>query len=126
VNLRCLADPGCPAEIQPFREPRDEGRTAEHAMAEAWTYMFGGEEESVPIVIAQPCCGQFAVAREQVLKRPRSDYQRFRQWLIETPLDDHTSGRVMEYLWHVFFGKEAVYCPDLGRCWCEQFGACKS
>jgi len=55
-----------------------------------------------------PRAAQFAVSREQVLQRPREDYIRFRQWVIDTDKDDATSGRVMEFLWHVIFGKEAV------------------
>ena len=124
VNMRCIHDPGCPAEIQPFREPREDHRTTEHAMLEAWPYMFGGNQSDIPPVIAEPCCSQFAVSKAQVLQRPKSEYLRFRQWLLDTPLDDDTSGRVMEYLWHVIFGKEAVYCPPLHQCRCEQFGRC--
>ena len=42
------------------------------------------------------------------LKRPRGDYERLRGWIVETEKSDALSGRVMEFLWHVVFGKEAV------------------
>lgn len=40
--------------------------------------------------------------------RPVSDYVHFREWIMETELEDEKSGRVMEFLWHVIFGKGAV------------------
>ncbi|KAF1356140.1 hypothetical protein BDV97DRAFT_374020 [Delphinella strobiligena] len=115
ANLRCIPNPGCPDEIEPFREPYDETRTAENAFSEAWRSIFGDQE--IPHVSATPCCAQFAVSKEQVLKRPLSFYTRARRWLQNTPLDDDTSGRVFEYLWHIIFGQEPVYCPDLQQCY---------
>lgn len=122
ANMRCIHDPGCPTEIQVLRHEAD--RTAEHAMRDAWPYMFGGSEFDIPERIGQPCCSQFAVSKTQALERSRADYRRYRQWMLDTPLDDVTSGRVFEYLWHVIFGKDPVYCPPLQQCWCEQFGRC--
>lgn len=104
VNLRCEWGPGCPDEVQPFRQL--DGRPAEIAFAGAWMRMFNNTE--VPEVVATPCCGQFAVTREQVLTRPLSDYETYHRWLMDTELDDETSGRVFEYLWHVIFGQDPV------------------
>jgi hypothetical protein len=106
ANLRCIPNPGCPREVQPFRKPPEEHSTIEVAMPDAWFQMFNNTD--VPHTLATPCCGQFAVSRDQVLKRPLSDYIRYLDWLIRTPLDDATSGRVFEYLWHVIFGREPV------------------
>ncbi|KAF4210240.1 hypothetical protein CNMCM8980_004719 [Aspergillus fumigatiaffinis] len=106
ANLRCGWFPGCPDEVQPFREPRNEERHAEHAFPDAWHYFFNGTK--VPEVVAVACCAQFAVSRKQILERPLSDYLRYHQWVMETPWDDDTSGRVMEYMWHIIFGKEPV------------------
>jgi hypothetical protein len=75
-------------------------------MPDAWRSLFGNDQ--VPTVIASPCCAQFAVSGERVLKRGREEYEGYLKWLLETPLDDFTSGRVFEYLWHVIFGMEAV------------------
>lgn len=63
---------------------------------------------SVPEEVGAACCAQFAVSSEQVYKRPRSDYVQIRQWLIDTDRDDAHSGRIMEFLWHIIFGKNAV------------------
>ena len=110
ANLRCMANPGCPAEIQPFRpaEERDPLRPQEAAMSDAWKELFGDDESDVPRIIAAPCCGQFAVSKEQILERRKDEYERYLKWLYDTPLDDFTSGRIFEYLWHIIFGKSAV------------------
>lgn len=106
ANLRCNFIPGCPDEIQPFRNPRDEGRTTEHAMLDAWPILFNNSD--IPEVIATPCCSQFAVSRARVRERPLSHYVWFHKWIMETELTDDVSGRVMEYLWHIIFGQDPV------------------
>ncbi|KAH8904645.1 hypothetical protein BR93DRAFT_980396 [Coniochaeta sp. PMI_546] len=61
--------------------------------------------EGVPGRIAAPCCAQFAVARERVVRRGREWWVRLRGWLIDTPLGDLESGRLMEYTWHLWMGE---------------------
>jgi hypothetical protein len=78
-----------------------------------------------PKEVGAACCAQFAVSREQVLQRPRDDYIKFRQWVIDTEKDDASSGRVMEFLWHVIFGQEVFCsCPDEELCYCQVYGKC--
>ncbi|KAF7586235.1 hypothetical protein BBP40_009203, partial [Aspergillus hancockii] len=86
ANLRCNPNPGCPDEIRPFRETRDEERLPELAFPKVWEAFFNNTD--VPEVVATPCCAQFAVSRTQVLQRPLSSYQRYHQWLMETELPD--------------------------------------
>lgn len=104
TNLRCDWSPGCPDEVQPFRQLA--GRTTEIAFAGAWIRIFNNT--NVPEIVGAPCCAQFAVSKKQVLARPLSDYQHYHNWLMETELDDETSGRVFEYLWHIIFGQDPV------------------
>ena len=78
----------------------------------------------VPEEVGQACCAQFAVTKEAILSRGLAEYKHFRQWLVHTTLDDDTSGRVFEYLWHIVFGKEPVFCPEAGECYCKLFGLC--
>lgn len=106
ANLRCQDSPGCPDEIQPFRSPARAGQNAEHVYAQAWQELFNNT--NVPQVVAVPCCSQFAVSRDQVLKRPKSDYDRFYHWVLNTPLSDDLIARVMEYTWHIIFGRDPV------------------
>lgn len=123
ANMRCIAIPGCPDEVQILRD--DPERTHERAYKQAYKFMFQVSDDSVPQVVGTPCCSQFAVSKARILMRPLSDYQRYRQWLIDTELTSDVSGRVLEYMWHIIFGKNAVWCPNLHECWCEQFGRCE-
>lgn len=122
ANLRCSHIPGCPDEIKPFRN--DSTRIFEVPFADAYTDLFGGDYSTVPQTVGVTCCAQFAVSKAQVRARPKSDYLRYRRWLMETDLHDEISGRVFEYLWHIIFGKPPVWCPDEKTCRCELFGRC--
>jgi Protein of unknown function (DUF3431) len=87
--------------------------------------MFGTGAE-IPPRVGAACCSQFAVSRNQVLQRSRGDYKRFRDWIIQTDVGDDVSGRIMEYLWHIIFGREAVFCPYLEECYCRTLGKCET
>ncbi|KAK6832393.1 hypothetical protein RU639_003988 [Aspergillus parasiticus] len=120
ANLRCNPNPGCPDEIRPFRGSSDEEHLPEQVLPEVWKTFFNNTD--VPEVIATPCCAQFAVSRTQVLQRPLSSYVRYHKWLMETELPDDVSGRVMEYMWHIIFGQDPVYCPDIYQCYEDVYG----
>lgn len=108
VNLRCVWTIGCPAEHHPIKEyeavlgelaetlPRD-SRTGS-VFKEAFEVLFPGK--AVPEAVGVSCCAQFAVTGDKVRQRPKSDYEAYRRWLMETELPDDISGRVMEYSWH--------------------------
>lgn len=104
VPLRCTWLPGCPAEFRPLA-PKEKGPEdrdhAEKAYAAAFKKLLPGMP--VPDSIGAPCSAQFAVSREQVRLRPKSDYERIRKWLLDTELPDGVSGRIMEYTWHSKF-----------------------
>ena len=125
VNLRCNLNPGCTKAYK---------RLKSHVDREVWEQIFGGtktmpmmepfqnetaEELTSPrldnekakhmnVGVASACCAQFAVSRDQVLRRPLEDYVRIRDWLIKTDRDDASSGRSLEFVWHVIFGKDLV------------------
>ena len=128
ANLRCSNEVGCPDEVQPWREPPDPEKHAEHAYPYMYADFFdlpmSEVREQIP-VIASPCCAQFAVSKQQILKRPKSDYEHYMRYLEETQYDDDTSGRVMEYMWHIIFGRDAVFCPEPRECYCELYGFCQ-
>jgi hypothetical protein len=106
ANLRCVGDPGCPHEVMPFRDPPEQHRTTEAVMPGVWQDLFNNTD--VPHILATPCCAQFAVSSKQVQKRSLDEYKKYYTWLMETPLDDATSGRAFEYLWHILFGQDPV------------------
>lgn len=126
VNLRCNWNPGCkkgstPKHVSPrvweelFNDtstPRlDEARRWNAGRPQSISSSMAGESDEVIHLRGQTaaaCCAQFAVSRQQVLRRPVEDYIKFRDWVIHTEKNDAQSGRVMEYLWHVIFGKDSV------------------
>ncbi|KAJ5640160.1 uncharacterized protein N7484_008022 [Penicillium longicatenatum] len=120
VNLRCQLSPGCPAEMQPFRNPPKPGDNGEKHYADAWKELFGNTK--VPEIIAAPCCSQFAVSKEQVLMRPLSDYKRMYNWVLNNDLPDEVTSNIMEYSWHIIFGKDPVFCPDVFQCYADVYG----
>lgn len=105
VNLRCVWIIGCPNEIRPHEDAAHEaleGEGGEPTTKEVYKQSFQEllPELSVPEIVAVSCCSQFGVTRDTIRRRPREDYTRFRQWLIDTPLEDERSGRVFEFSWH--------------------------
>ncbi|KAK4555728.1 hypothetical protein LTR86_006948 [Recurvomyces mirabilis] len=127
ANLRCRADPGCPAEIQPWREPFDADRDTEHIYPFVYGTFFNKTFDQYRTeieIVATQCCAQFAVSRDQIRVHLRSEYVRWRQFVIETEFSDALIGRVLEYMWHIIFGRQAVQCTEVRKCWCEVFGRC--
>lgn len=129
VNLRCVdVLPGCPDEVQPWRDPPDIEKTAEHVFPYYYAGMFNvslAQVRAQASVVAQPCCAQFAVSKEQILARPKEQYEHFVEFLENTVQDGHedeTAGRVMEYMWHIIFGQEHVFCPRAVDCYCDVYG----
>lgn len=66
-----------------------------------------GKRRKLPKRIAAPCCAQFAVSKEMVRRRGRREWEGLREWLIRTEVGSRESGRVLEYTWHLWFGREA-------------------
>lgn len=125
VNLRCTWTLGCPVEIHPFD---DEGNQDDYKKT-ASVYKQSFEEllpgEPVPEAVGQSCCAQFAVTKSAIRSRSRAAYQQMRQWLLDTTLPDHVSGRVFEYLWHIIFRTTPIFCPNADVCYCKLFGLCE-
>lgn len=101
LNLRCVWVLGCPAEIHPLADAVNPAQTQAHAghhYKQAFTELFPGRE--VPEVVGVSCCAQFAVTREKILEQPLEYYERIRDWIFGTQLEDSISGRIIEYSWH--------------------------
>lgn len=122
MNLRCQTDPGCPAHIRPGMTVEDPQKEEEVLMARAFAELFPGEP--IPLILAQPCCAQFALSRKAIRAVPREELIRHRQWLIDVKIRDSMSGRIFEFLWHYIFSKQPVLCPDQVLCYCESYGLC--
>ena len=121
ANLRCVWIMGCPSELK--LDAVNSTASTQMVYFDVFKELFPGEP--IPSVVGVACCGQFAVSREKVHERSLEDYRRYRQWIFDTSEDDHVSGRVFEYTWHMIFGKSPVYCPKAKECYCNTFGLCR-
>jgi len=125
-NTRCHHEPGCPDWLRldrPDSELDTHRKMEEKSFSTAvWQELHPGAP--LPHAISQPCCAQFAVSRERIQANPRSEYIRYRQWLLNTPLDDIMSGRVMEYTWQYLFTGQPEVCPAMNTCYCDGYGVC--
>lgn len=117
VNLRCNPNPGClsPAtdriswvtdEVwrEVFAVTSTSGNSTQNSYS---TVPVSGRSAAVaqqqqvlkaPELVSAACCAQFAMSRDQVLKRPLEDYIQFRDWVIKTDRNDQSSGRA----WSIF------------------------
>lgn len=122
MNLRCRWFPGCPDWIHPGHLQENGGKMEEWELGQVWSELF--PQDAVPQLLAQPCCGQFALARERVLTIPQDKFIHYREWLLQTDLPSCLSGRVWEYLWqYVFLGTNTL-CPNQHVCYCDGYGIC--
>lgn len=122
MNLRCHWMPGCPNWMHPGAVDEDHNKMEESVIASAWAELF--PDRPVPEVLAQPCCSQFAVSRDQIRTTAKKSYIMYRDWMLATSLRDSISGRVWEWLWHVIFTGESVLCPNMYTCYCDGYGVC--
>lgn len=122
MNTRCHWDPGCPEWLHPGATQANINKQEEEVLAEAWSELF--PSDPLPAVLAQPCCGQFAVSKDRIQTLPKARYEFFRNWLLKTTLSDYLSGRIWEYLWHYLFTGQNSYCPTEHACYCDGFGIC--
>ena len=112
ISLRCDWYPSCPREMRPVQHdaviwgPGVHTKGTEAAIHGNWKLLF--PDEQIPGTLASPCCAQFAVTRQTIIRRPKADYERLRRWLIGSLLEDDLSGRVLEKLWAYIFTGEAV------------------
>ncbi|QIW99868.1 hypothetical protein AMS68_005386 [Peltaster fructicola] len=111
TNLRCVHSPGCMVEITPFEIHEDEVElnTTRARFLGIYQELFGVPEMNVPKEIGNVCCAQFIVTKKQILKRPKSDYERLMKWLIESESDgSHSKGWAFEKIWHIVFSMDPV------------------
>lgn len=122
MNMRCHWDPGCPQWMRPGVVEEDVNKQEESMLAKTWTEVF--PLDSIPDILAQPCCAQFAISRGTILSQPVARYVFYRDWLLRTNLSDYISGRIWEYLWQFIFTGNNVVCPKEHVCYCDGFGVC--
>ncbi|KAJ5198767.1 uncharacterized protein N7498_007884, partial [Penicillium cinerascens] len=127
VNLRCLRRPGCPSSLrQDIIEQSDiENQNLVDNFDLIWTEIMGTRAGPPPDDIGHNCCGQFAVAKNIIQKRPINDYERFVDWVAKTQWSENYGiGWMMEKLWHIIFQMPANHCADELQCRCDLYGWC--
>jgi Protein of unknown function (DUF3431) len=126
MPLRCQHNPGCPNwlhldlpddQLDPYLRKEENYFTSK-----VWWELH--PDQPLPKSISQPCCSQFAVSKERIHSNPVSEYQRYRDWLLNTELDDEISGRWMEYSWQYLFTGQPEFCPSQNICFCDGYGIC--
>jgi len=114
LSPRCL--PGCEnvielsGDVVPISDLKGQPRDVQisSVLREFYRDEKTGARLELPSKIAAPCCAQFAVSREAIRGRSQDTWEGLRNWLIGTGLDSRSSGRVLEYTWHLWFGMEPV------------------
>ena len=96
MNVRCEQDPGCPDWLHLDEEGDSLKHQEQRIIATCWKELFPFDE--MPKRLAQPCCGQFAVARDRLQAIPLSRFVYYRDWLLRTELTDYFSGRMVGYM----------------------------
>jgi hypothetical protein len=126
MPLRCHHHPGCPMWLRMNKAKVDLDENIK--VEESWIHeilfknLFPGHR--LPMVLSAPCCAQFAVTAERVRDNPKSMYERLRNWLLKTDINDMVTGRIFEYLWHYIFTRYHEFCPMENYCYCDGFGVC--
>lgn len=113
ASARCLSgrenivtlEGGQPADLLDA-SPRFNRRTRLVTLLDAFLEPEKGETD-IPSRISAPCCAQFAVSRDAVRRRSNEWWETLREWVLQTPLESAQSGRLMEMLWHIWFGMPA-------------------
>lgn len=100
--MRCVWTIGCPVAIHPLEDEVVSDRHQDQTTGEIYKQVFEEllPEHPIPDEVGVSCCAQFAVTKDVIRQRPKEDYIRFRDWLLNTPLQDGLSGRFFEYSWH--------------------------
>ncbi|KAI5860083.1 hypothetical protein GGS23DRAFT_248031 [Durotheca rogersii] len=123
-NLRVSWDGACPNWINTTKSAAEGNgqKKEEPYMREAFSENF--HTNDVPVILAGPCCSQFAVTRDAVRRHPRSQYRITMDWLVQTGWTDYITGRVWEHMWPWLFKGEAVDCAVEWKAYCRMYHIC--
>jgi hypothetical protein len=121
-NLRCHLSPGCSDQVHQLSEEAAIENPKLAAFTTAWRELF--PTEAMPAMLRAPCCSQFAVSRERIRELPLKQYEFFRDWVLETKIEDSQLGRIWEYLWQYVWTGQSEVCPKAHHCYCDGFGLC--
>lgn len=122
-NLRRSWKIGCPTWIDTTKTYWHYKHEEEPHFKEAWAANF--DNDTVPDKLGGPCCSQFALSRETMLKPSKEQYRKHMDWLMQSTLKNRVSGRLWEHMWPKLFKGEANDCGHSERTdLCEVYGLC--
>ncbi|KAK5706303.1 hypothetical protein LTR97_001290 [Elasticomyces elasticus] len=124
TSLRCNWMHACEPQLEPVHGYEDGLLDVKGLYATAWQEFF--LNETLPEAVGGPCCAQFAVTKEAVQRWPIDKYERIRHWVwtVDVGEASYKAGLILEYTWHIIFGKPAMFCPDAEECYCRKWGLC--
>ena len=122
MNLHCSHTVGCPAWLKLHENQIPLEKQEQDILAKCWRELY--PQIRLPVNLAQPCCGQFALSKHLTLSKSLEKLVHLRDWLLRTTLNDYFSGRIWEYLWHFVFLQEEIYCVPTEECLCQGFHVC--
>lgn len=122
-NLRVGWKDACPDWINTTKTQDESWKSEEPFVWWAFRANFG-EHIAVPEILAGPCCSQFAVTRDAITRRPKEQYRRSMDWLINVDWDDYITGRVWEHMWPYLFVEQATDCTAEHLSLCRMYGVC--
>ena len=117
VNLRCQQTHGCTEDSMFYiAHPREEDQRGGKFIKLIWEELMEPEVGPVGDIIARPCCAQFAVSKQAVLRHSLNFWNSLREPLETRKqgdegwrgLSDYDVGLKYEMFWHVLMGKEPV------------------
>jgi hypothetical protein len=125
MNSRCHLDPGCPDWLHPDRPEvewdfvhKNEERFFTPAVWRELHPNLPVPPRHLPALLRAVCC------LWRAYPPPRAEYIRYREWVLNTELEDEIAGRIMEYTWQYIFTGQAEFCPSQHQCYCDGYGIC--
>lgn len=117
VNLRCQASHGCTEDSMFYiKNPRGGDVRGGNYIRLIWQELMQDEVGPIADVIARPCCAQFAVNKQAILRHSLNFWNSLRSPLeTRKPGDegwrgksDYDVGLKYEMFWHVLMGKDPM------------------
>lgn len=139
INLRCQFPPTCTpdkfVDATEIRYPLHQ-HPQDRLMPGFWRTMFPEELNywgmgPAPSAIGAICCAQFAVTKKAIQSRSKAFWEMFRAPMLRDmaeynrtiglEINSFNIGLLYELVWHMVFGKDAIYCPATDYCQKTQF-----
>lgn len=128
-NLRCVSKGAFPhicSTQYPIPGWRNSDDKYQRTFGRVWDnvmkpYGFGDE---LPKQITTNCCAQFFASKATIRANNISFYVQARNEIFKERESGMEIGMVMEFLWHIIFTRESIFCPAFEDCYCRAYHIC--